>query len=321
MRTGVYELSTHEYFSDELPGVTVPTLSASIAKVLDAQSPRHAYHRHPKLGGGAPRFTDAMDEGTALHSMLLGAGREVEVVECEVEVEKAKGRGKDRTPAVTEIRPAADWRTNAAKAKRDEIRAAGRLPMLSKDFDRVAKAASELRRNLSAFDIPLDGAVEQTVVWEERADDGTPVACKAMFDLVDWKRSFVLDLKSCESAHPDAIAAAIESFGYSIQHAAYRSAMEALGHRAPEFLFLFLESSPPHVVVPAELTGAYRELGESRWRRAVNIWARCLRDDRWPGYVPFGMRAVPIEPKPWAMTRDAERAVTESLYLEMEKAS
>lgn len=319
MRTGVYELTTQEYLNDDLPGVHVPALSASIAKILDAQSPRHAYARHPKLGGAAPRHTDAMDEGTALHSMLLGAGREVVLVECEMEVEKAKGRGAERTPAVVEFVKPNDYRTNAAKARRDAIRAAGAIPFLAKDFDRLVKTASALRENMRELGVPLDGEVEQVVLWTERADDGTEVVCKAMFDLVDWASSFVLDLKSCDSAHPDAIANAIETYGYSIQHAAYRSAMEALGHRSPELLFLFLEREAPHVVTPADLRGAYRELGESRWRRAVNLWARCLHENRWPGYVPYGLRSVPIEPKPWAMTRDAERAVTESLYLEMER--
>jgi hypothetical protein len=302
MRTAVYELTTNEYLNDEIPGVSVPTLSASIAKVLDTQSPRHAYARHPKLGGSAPRHTDATDEGTALHSMLLGAGREVVLVECEMEVEKAKGRGADKTPARREIVKPANYLTNAAKARRD--------PFLAKDFDRLVKSARELRLAFQDADISLEGDVEQTVLWVETADDGTEVQCKGMLDLVDWSTGRILDLKKTENAHPDAIARHVDDWGYAIQQAAYVRGVEAVrpqlaGRVAKGFSFAFYELDPV-LVTQRWLDGTYRQIGETRWRRAVNTWARCLRTGKWPGYPPG-----PVAPPGWVMAREEARELAE----------
>jgi len=310
MKTGVYEVSADEYHRDELPGVTTPCLSSSIAKILDARSPAHTYTRHPKLGGSTSKSSDTLDEGTALHSMLLGVGREVVLVECEREIEPAKGRGAAKTPAVSAIVKPSDYKTNAAKAERDRIRAAGQIPMLAKDFDRTVKTAAALRQRIKDLDFDLQGEVEQTVLWVETADDGTPVQCKAMFDLVDWSTGRIRDLKSCESAHPDAIARAVEDYGYSIQDAAYRSAFGAVRpvlRGREDICFLFMEKEEPYAVTPAWLDASFRRIGETRWRRAVNTWARCLRDGRWPDYG-----ACSVAPPGWVLKKEEERQMAEA---------
>lgn len=319
MKPFVVEIDAATYHADEIPHVSVPCLSSSLAKALDAQSPAHAYARHPKLGGQAQKHGDHFDEGTALHSKLLGAGRDVVVVECEMELEPARGRGADKTPAVTGIVKPGDYRTNAAKAARDAIRATGAIPMLAKDFDRTIKTASALRDRIRAAGIPLDGEVEQVVIWEERADDGTPVVCKAMFDLVDFATGRITDLKSCESAHPDAIARAVDDYGYAIQDAAYRAGFEALRPALAgrsTVSFLFMEKAEPFAVTPCWLDGSFRRIGESRWRRAVNTWARCLRTGVWPDYGP-----VAIAPPAWVMKREEDREAAEAVAREEGKAA
>ena len=54
-------------------------------------------------------------------------------------------------------------------------------------------------------------------------------------------------------------------------------------------------------ITPVELAGDYRALGLSRWRRAVNLWARCLREDRWPGYTEG---ITTIAAPEWAMAAE-----------------
>ncbi len=308
-RTGVYEIATEDYFADNV-GCDAPTLSSSIAKILTQQTPRHAHARHPKLGGVSHGATDATLEGTALHSMLLGAGRDVVLVECEMEVEKAKGRGDAKTPARVEVVKPGDYRTNAAKARREAIQAEGGIPLLAKDFDRIVKAASALRQNLRELQVDLSGEVEQVLLWVEHSDDGTPVQCKAMLDLVDFTTGRIVDLKTCESAHGDAIQRSVDGFGYDIQQAAYTSAFEHV--RPPltgrvSFEFLFLERGAPHDVSPITLNEETVAAGLAKWRRAVNAWARCLREGRWPGY---GRQVVGLPP--WALNRELERMAVES---------
>jgi hypothetical protein len=284
VKTGVYVIDAEQYHRDEIPGVDVPCLSASIAKVLHEQSPRHAYARHPKLGGRFRPASEAMDEGTALHTMLLGSGREVFPVQFD------------------------DYRTKAAKEQRDTARAEGKIPLRAKDFDRLVRVAHELRDGFRDAGISLEGDVEQTMIWVERADDGTEVQCKAMLDLVDWTTGRILDLKKTENAHPDAIARHVDDYGYAIQEAAYRS---GFGEVRPvlrgreDFSFAFYELDPV-IVTEARLDGTYLHIGEQRWRRAVNTWARCLRTGNWPGYP-----ARPVSPPPWVARREEERALEE----------
>lgn len=284
MRTAILELTADEYHRDELPGVTVPALSSSIASVLDSRSPAHAFAAHPKLGGTSRPPSESMDEGTALHSMVLGVGRQV-------------------VPLAFD-----DYRTKAAKEARDAARAEGSIPLRAKDYDRVAKAANRLRERLRGFE--LAGDHEQTLLWVEQADDGTEVQCKAMLDLVDFRTGRIVDLKSCDDASPRHIERAVEDYGYAIQDHAYRRAFEA---NRPELAgrvsltFLFLERSAPFAVTPVTLDGSWRHIGESRWRRAVNTWARCLRAGVWPDYGP-----ALVGPPGYVMAREEARELSES---------
>lgn len=284
MKTGVYGFTPEKYLADDV-GCDVPCLSSSVAHTLDRSSPMHAHARHPKLGGRPPRHSDAFDLGNAAHAMLLGTGKEIVVVQ------------------------AADWRTKAAKEERDAARAAGQVAMLSRQFDDAVKTANRLRDAFKRQGVSLDGEPEQVILWVEHADDGTPVQCKAMLDLVDFATGRIRDLKSTKNANPAKLNGPVDDYGYAVQDAAYRRAVEAARPQLvgrTDFAFAFFELEQPHGVCEARLDGAWRELGNARWRRAVNTWARCLRTGVWPGYGP-----ALLTPPPWVLNRDLERAAEE----------
>jgi hypothetical protein len=71
-----------------------------------------------------------------------------------------------------------------------------------------------------------------------------------------------------------------------------------------DFIFVFYELEPPFDVTPMRLSGAFRQIGDSGWRRAVNRWEECLRTNRWPGYVDG---IVDVEPSGWAISKDMDR--------------
>jgi hypothetical protein len=102
------------------------------------------------------------------------------------------------------------------------------------------------------------------------------------------------------------IAKSFVDYGYDIQYTAYTSAIRQLGKGEvghEEFEFLFYELSPPYAVTPAAPDGIARELGQRRWRRAVNTWAKCVRTGEWPEYVPQNSRAI-IEVPAWALRKE-----------------
>ncbi len=271
--------SADEYHADPCP---VPSLSASIASVLDSESPLHAWSRHPRLGGVQRPPTKAFDRGTLSHALLLGAGKDVEVIEAD------------------------DFRTNAAKAARDEAREAGKVPVLIADYAEAKHTAAKLRERFTALGIVLDGESELTALWAERARNGRDVQCRGMMDHLLLSSLRILDLKSIRSAKPDMCRKHVEQYGYAIQRAAYVSAVEKI---VPElagrvdFVFVFYELEPPYAVTPMRLSGAFREIGARAWKRSVDRWEECLRTNTWPGYAD---EIISVEPSGWALTRDME---------------
>lgn len=268
-----------EYHADPCK---VPSLSSSIAHTILSKSPLHGWAQHPKLGGAKSKPKKTFDNGNLSHALLLGAGKDIAVID------------------------APNFRTKVARQLRDLARKSGRVPILSAEYDEAKQTADELRKRFAKYDVTLDGDREVVVLWSERADDGTIVQCRGMMDHV--RLPVIDDLKSSQSAHPKACQRHADAYGYDIQHAAYTSAWSVLhpelaGRLSMRFVFFELEA--PYAVTPVELSGEFRELGRRRWRRAINLWSRCLRENRWPGYVEGW---TVLDAPPWALSQEMDEA-------------
>jgi hypothetical protein len=251
------------YHSEAYASDNVPRLSSSMAGILISQSPLHCWARHPRLGnlGGKPA-TKAMDTGTLVHALVLGAGKSV--LRCEF----------------------ADWRTKDAQRIRDDARAAGLVPVLAADHDDAEKASLKIRQQLADRDIVLDGESEIAVEWEADTQDGA-VLCRGMMDHLVERRGVIVDLKTSRDASPNEFAKSFVKHGYDIQWAAYTEALTTLHPELAgrtEMLFVVAEIEEPYAVAVYIPDGSMRELGMRRWDRACSTWARCLADGKWPGY-------------------------------------
>ena len=261
------ELSPDEYHA-------LDAFSSSAAETTIARSVGHARVGYRKVP------TKAMESGDIIHRLLLGKGKDYQVVQ------------------------ASDWRTKAAQAQRDAARAQGLVPVLTEDFERLNVAAENIRCQLADRGIILDGRSEQAITWTEHTEFGD-VPCKALFDHVWPEQGIIIDLKTTADASPSAVERTAENLGYGIQRAAYTRALTALdpglaGRVA--FAFVFCEIEEPYAINICEPDGVFAELGERRWWRAVTEWARCLRDGKWPTY---GTAVNPISAPAWALAREA----------------
>jgi hypothetical protein len=286
-----YDIPPELYYADPCD---TPSLSASIAHLLASKSPYHAWLAHPRFGRRSKSPTRAMDLGSICHALLLGTGKEYVVIaapEGEPEFE--------------------DFKKKAARELRDAARASGKIPLLPKQLRDAVAVADSIKPQLKEHGVTLSGASEVTVVWEERADDGTIVRCRGMLDHLTEEEFLIDDLKIVNSAHPKACQSHLVGFGGDVQSAAYVSAIEKLRPRLAgrlEFRFSFCEVSTG-VVTPVSRAGSMRELGAMRWRRAVNTWARCLRTNEWPAYVR-GLTAV--EAPAWALSAEMDMQFSET---------
>lgn len=275
--SGIYDMPASEYHADPC---IVPSLSNSIAKKLVRQSPMHAHYAHPRLGGvGNDIHSQAMDDGTILHSILLGKGGDIEVIQAD------------------------DFRTNAAKAARDAARSAGKTPVLAHQFDALKETAAAAKKQIEAHPAARaifgPGIAEQAMIWEE---GGT------------WFRSLVdflpdegglIDIKTTGlSAAPGEWERRLIT-EYAIQDAFYSRGFHALRgfHPAP-MRFVVIETDAPYGVSVMQAATSLRAVAMAEVERAILMWRQCMKTNEWPGYPKF---IASVEAPNWLLTKMDEQ--------------
>jgi hypothetical protein len=288
-RARLLNTSVGDYHADDL-GIGTPTLNATVAKSLVLETPAHAKQKHPRLMDGqyVSKHTDAMDEGTALHQMLLGDDR------CDIFDYDA-------------------WTTKDARADRDASRAAGRVPFKRKQWDEIALLGDALKAQVAAFPIdpPLfvDGMAEQTILWYETWE-GREIACRAR---LDWLRSdyrCIDDLKKSRSADPRKWQRAMWPLGYDIQAAFYVRACRAAFGVEPVFRWVAIEPEPPYAMSVHVLSADAMSAAQAKVDLALDIWSRCLESGDWPAYP-----LVPnvVELPSWMQTEEWDDTALEAV--------
>lgn len=277
---GVHDLSEEAYHADPAP---VPSLSASLAKLLIERSPRHAWHSHPRLNPDhEPKNSDAFDLGKIGHRLVLGAGGDFTVIDAD------------------------DWRTGAAKGLRDLARSGGQTPILAKHFERAEAMArrvhAQLARHQEAAGAFQGGKPEQSLLWTEEVD-GQTVWCRARLDYLPAGGNVFDDFKTTAAS-----AAASQwgqrtmwETGCDVQAAFYIRGIKALGLAAdPHFRFVVAELEDPFAIAVHTLTPAALAMANRKVEYALRLWARSLAKDWWPGYPPF---TAYLDPPPWTEKR------------------
>jgi hypothetical protein len=257
-------------------------LSNSIAKILLAKSPLHAFLAHPRLNPDFEPMEDKkFDVGTAWHSLLF--------------------EGKD----IVTVCDFKDWRTNAAKEVRDEAYLAGRCPLLPEQAEAVremAGIANEAILRVLGINLKKDGKSEQTILWKDGETN-----CKLRADWVSNDLALVLDGKTTDLSSPNAFLRAIPANGYDIQSAFYKRGVAAEnGGKQPQFVFVVQEAIKPYPVYFVTLSQAYEATATVKIEKALKIWQACLDGDVWPAYSQEVMIA---EPPSWTMAEAEETAI------------
>lgn len=261
LKPGIHTIPEADYHADLIDDER-PSLSASIANILVSQTPLHAWTAHPRLNPDYERREDKKyDLGTAVHAMLLEGRDIVQVVD------------KD------------DWRTNDAKAQRDEAYAAGLTPLLAKNYERALHiyeaALRQIERHEAQPPLLADGKPEQTIVWEE---DG--ILCRSLVDWLHDDHAAIDDVKTTSrSADPEQWSrSTLWGIGADVQVAFHSRGVWKLTGRKPEWRYIAIETSPPFALSVISLMPAALALGEAKVERALKLWRQCLEADSWPGY-------------------------------------
>ena len=262
LEPGQYDLPEKLYHADPCP---VPSASRSFLRTMFNQSPRHAWHEHPRLNPFIePVNKRAFDKGSAMHKLVLGSNAELHVID------------------------AANFRTKAAQEAKQFAYDNDLIPILATEYEEfeVMKEAcfAQLQNHPEACEAFSIGKSEQTLIWEYGEED--PVYCRAMLDKLPPGGNVVHDYKTTgQSAHADDFIKSIFNLGYDLQSAYYSDGLTAICDMENiHFRFVVQEIKPPYAVNVIELAPAALELAHARIRHGLEQFQWCMKNNRWPGY-------------------------------------
>lgn len=258
---GVYDRPAEIYHAD--PWAHGESISNSDGRqLIDPDCPAvFRYNRNNRVRV----YKDVYDFGHVYHSLVLGVGEDIVVVD------------------------AVNWLTKSAKQARDEARAAGKAPVLRRELEKARAMAAAVR------DHPWGRRILDQPFTAERSlfsvDGETGVPERAMVDILPDAptregRLVMGDVKTCESANPDfSMSRRLDEYGYNRQAAKYRKLAMDLGLADDAIVvFLLQEKRPPYIVTAVVPDRAALHAGIVDNRRALRTYAECAASGRWPVY-------------------------------------
>ena len=268
-------------------------LSSSGAKLLTAPStPAH----YLAARDGEYKPSREMEIGTAAHTVVLGTGRPLHVVE------------------------ASSWAVKAGKEGRQVALDLGRIPVLEREYEEIQAMADAIRNHPIAgilFQrqryeagqlIPATGVAELSLFWHDHL---TGIDKRCRLDWFPQYRSasgvmFVPDYKTCKSADEASIERAIRDYGYHQQAQWNVDGIETLGlnEGAPVvFLFVFQEKKAPYLIHVVDVDQQTLQVAERKNFEAAMTFRRCTESGEWPGY-PHQVKRVGLPY--WDLKRELE---------------
>ena len=133
-----------------------------------------------------------------------------------------------------------------------------------------------------------DGKAERSLFWVVTIiidGEEVQVPCRCRPDWLPNDAKKVPDYKTTADASEDGINKSMANFGYDQQHAWYSDGIDAVfGEKPEQFFFVWQEKEPPYIVncsIPDREAIRY---GAMLNRKALNIFAECIKTDVWPTY-------------------------------------
>jgi hypothetical protein len=100
--------------------------------------------------------------------------------------------------------------------------------------------------------------------------------------------NIIVDLKIVRSAHEKDFQRAVANYRYDMQAAWYRrgyATIQGLALSDVSFLFLAVESEPPHAINLFEASSKMLDHGTQSCEAALKSYLECSQKNHWPGYT------------------------------------
>lgn len=126
------------------------------------------------------------------------------------------------------------------------------------------------------------GHAEQTITW---VDHDTDLPCKARIDFVT-PGNVIVDLKTSRDIGDRSFGKTTHDLLYHMSAAHYINGMRAITGEDWWFVFIAVESNPPHDVRCGPLSEDALYCGEQEAARLLRLVADCTASGEWPGAYP-----------------------------------
>jgi hypothetical protein len=223
------------------------------------------------LDGKREKSSEALDFGTAFHSLILEGKREF--IEQPATYPGAKGEEK---PWTYQANFCKEWKATQTQTvlTRQEIA----------DLDGMANAVCAYDQGGIRLNDYLKGQAELSIFAEQK---GTPV--KIRVDLLpDDPDMPVIDFKKSRSADPVKFTRQAFDLGYHLKAAFYLDVLRLIGKPRKAFWFVSVEQEYPHNIAIVKMedaaTGFFIPAGRRLYRAAMLKLLAALENGRWPTY-------------------------------------
>jgi len=181
------------------------------------------------------------------------------------------------------IRGPDDRRGNKWKDLVEGCALSNKLLLTSGDYDGVLAIRDTVHADAWLNSI-ITGGKPMVEATAYAIDPVTGELCRVRPDLYRPDLKGILDVKSTQSAHPDAFARAVVDYGYHAQEAFYSDHWQSAGQDVEWFAFLAFEKKPPYAFAIYELPPSIVEEGRAMMRQALDTYHDCKTRDVWPSY-------------------------------------
>lgn len=265
-RPGIYRgVSSADYFADPCP---TPSLTQSLCKILVERSPQHAWIAHPRLN---PQFEydddTKFDIGNVAHRLILGRGKEIEVVHF------------------------ADWRTKASQEAREKAADEGKIAVLKHQYEQASDMATAAWTQLHRHedrDAFTNGDAEVMIAWEENG-----IWFRSLIDWLHHDIRIVDDYKSSGmSMAPHLLGMRAEAAGWHTQAAFIARGLDILdpaGAGRRIYRFIGQETSKPHAITVMHMNNYWLTMGQKKVEAGIALWTPAVKHNYWRDY---GVKAV-----------------------------
>lgn len=231
----------------------------------------------------------AQREGSAFHSILLEPDRFAYEFAVLDESQKPVPDKDYRTKANAEWKAAFEAKCQIT----EKIMLTWEQFRVVKDIQSVAMADPDISNILSQEGL-TEISIYTKLVW-----NGFTFYIKIRPDRISTRMPFFLDVKTTKSASPEInrFPSDAASYGYDIKMALYYDLISdhirkmfkefTVENPNPELkrcLILAFEKTPPYDSMIYNITSDTIEIGRYRYRAALDRIAKCITDNKWPGY-------------------------------------